>query len=360
MKILMISRPNLYDVPGGDTVQIVETAKAIRENGIEVVIKLANENIHYTDFELIHFFNIIRPNTISAHVKKSNLPFVISTIFVDYSEIEQNYRSLPFKLLSRLIGADGLDYLKTIGRAVINGQGILDYAYLWRGHKKSIEQLLNKADLLLPNSHSEFKRLQKRYSFQNKYLSIPNAVSNDFFSTEVNESAPRMGVLCIARIEFIKNQLNLIKSLKGTNINLKLIGKPAPNHLKYFEECKKEAGSNIQFMGQLNKEAVIAELKKTKVHVLPSFFETTGLSSLEAAAIGCNVVITEKGDTKEYFEDLAYYCSPNDPTSIRSAIEKALNAPVNPQLKQRIFENYRWEITAKKTISAYLSVLNKD
>lgn len=360
MKVLMISRDSLYDVPGGDTVQITETAKALRKMGVEVDVKLAGDDIQYQAYDLLHFFNIIRPNTINPHVKKSRLPFVVSTIYVDYTEIEKKYRKLPFRLLSRLIGSDGLDYLKTMARAIVNREGILDVSYLWRGHKRSVEKSLNQAALLLPNSHSEFKRLKQRYRFEKDYLCIPNAVSDDFFAQEENISSVRSGVLCIGRIEVIKNQLNLIKALNGTDIPLKLIGKPAPNHLDYFEECKELAGENIQFMGQLSKSEIIQELKLAKVHVLPSFFETTGLSSLEAAAMGCNVVITAKGDTTEYFEDLAYYCEPNDPESIQKAIEQAILDPVNPALKERVFNNYRWEITAKKTKTAYLKVLEKE
>jgi glycosyltransferase involved in cell wall biosynthesis len=64
------------------------------------------------------------------------------------------------------------------------------------------------------------------------------------------------------------------------------------------------------------------------VHVLASWFETTGLVSLEAAMMDCNVVVTKKGDTVEYFSDMAYYCEPDDINSIRNAIEKAYNNPV--------------------------------
>ena len=73
----MISRPTLFTVPGGDTVQIEQTAAALKKLGVEVDIKLADEEIEYQNYRLIHFFNIIRPNSISAHVKQSNLPYVI-------------------------------------------------------------------------------------------------------------------------------------------------------------------------------------------------------------------------------------------------------------------------------------------
>ena len=48
--------------------------------------------------------------------------------------------------------------------------------------------------------------------------------------------------------------------------------------------------------------------------------ETPGLSSLEAAAMGKNIVVTTKGDTYDYFEDYAFYCEPDDIESIKNAL----------------------------------------
>ncbi|KAA3653008.1 MAG: glycosyltransferase [Bacteroidetes bacterium] len=356
MKVLMISRPTLFTVPGGDTVQIEQTAAALKKLGVEVDIKLADEEIEYQNYRLIHFFNIIRPNSISAHVKQSKLPYVISTIFVDYSEIEKEERGVMFKTLARLFGPDGTDYIKTLGRLILNGEKLIDNTYLLHGHKKSIESLLNKAAMLLPNSHHEFQRLKKRYNFDNEYIKVPNAISSDFIQRP-SIAEKKQEVLCIGRIEFIKNQLNLIRALRNTDIPLKIIGKPAPNHQAYFEQCKKEATDNIEFLGQLDKTEIIKRLDQAKVHVLPSWFETTGLSTIEAAARACNIVITRKGDTEEYFKDFAFYCEPGSPDSIREAIVKALQAETNPELKDFVSQNYTWEEAAKKTLMAYNKVL---
>ena len=150
--------------------------------------------------------------------------------------------------------------------------------------------------------------------------------------------------------------------MRNTNIQLDLIGKPAPNHSKYYEQCKALSEENVRFLGQMERSAIIDHLKAAKVHILPSWFETTGLSSLEAGALGCNVVITAKGDTKEYFEDLAFYCDPESPLSIRKTIEKALSTDTKLALKEKIQKEFRWTITAQKTIEAYHRTLanNKD
>lgn len=355
MRVLMISRPTLFSVSGGDTVQVKETARALTALGIDVEIKLADEDIDYSGYDLLHFFNVIRPNAIRTHAKRSGLPYLISTVFVDYSEIEQKYKGKLYKTLHGLAGSDGLEYLKTVARTVKNNESIIDKGYLLRGHRKSVEEQLNGANMLLPNSESEFRRLKARYRFENDYRVIPNGVSDRFFQDSDPEK--KSGVLCVGRIEVIKNQLNLIKAVKNTDIQLSIIGQPAPNHLAYYEACKAEAGDNVAFLGQQPVEAVIEAMRAAKVHALPSFFETTGLSSLEAGAMGCNLVITAKGDTEEYFGDNAYYCEPDQPDSILKALNEALKAPVNQSLRELIDTKYRWKITGEKTLEAYKHVL---
>lgn len=354
----MVSRSTLFEVPGGDTVQLKETAKALEHIGVAVDIKLAHEVIDYPKYDLLHFFNIIRPNQISYHLKHTDLPFVISTIFVDYAEIESSLRGPIFKGLSRIFGPDGIEYLKTLARTVINKDQALDKSYFLRGHKKSVEQLLNKAACLLPNSESEFKRLKERYRFENQYRVIPNGVGKEFF-VEGESFDQRKGLLCIARIEILKNQLNLIRAVNELGVSTKIIGKAAPNHGEYYQECKQLANDNIEFTGQLSKEAVINELKHAKAHILPSFFETTGLSSLEAAACGCNIIVSPRGDTRDYFKDKAIYCDPEDVESIKKAIQEGLNSKGNQDLKNFVQQNYNWPRAAELTKEAYTLVLKE-
>jgi hypothetical protein len=83
------------------------------------------------------------------------------------------------------------------------------------------------------------------------------------------------------------------------------------------------------------------------------------LSSLEAAYMGCNIVVTKKGDTEEYFEGLVEYCIPDDISSIRAAVMDAYNRPFQPILQNLISSKYRWEDAAHQTFSAYQFVLDK-
>ena len=223
-----------------------------------------------------------------------------------------------------------------------------------------MQKVLSGSSLLLPNSENEYVRLVKRYKVEKAYKIIPNGIDTSLFSYH-----PQIGskendlVICVARIEPLKNQLNLIKALNNTSFRLLIIGLPSKNHQKYYAQCKVAAGEKVTFVGYLSQEKLVAYYEKAKVHVLPGWFETTGLSSLEAAAMGCNIVITDKGDTREYFENYAFYCDPASPESIYEAVKKASVEKYNEALRNKIITKYTWQQAANKTLAAYRGIIGK-
>src|ERR1700749_3054131 len=106
MKIAFITRATLYKVRGGDTLQVIETARHLQRLGIEVDIRLTHEEIDYSVYDLLHFFNIIRPADILYHVRKSGKPFVVSSLLVDYSGYDKNYRKGIAGFFFRLLSSD--------------------------------------------------------------------------------------------------------------------------------------------------------------------------------------------------------------------------------------------------------------
>lgn len=357
MKILFIVRASYHSNFGGDTVQINNTAEQLRRKGVTVDICRANETISYDVYDLIHFFNITRPADMLIHIRKSNKPYVVSTIYVDYSAFDRKERKGLSGKLFRLISQNQVEYAKTIGRALVNGQKIVSPEYLWSGQKKSIRKIIRKSACLLPNSDSEYNRLSGDYELEHQHRIIPNGIDPEvFFQSDVEKKEADM-VICVGRIEGIKNQLNLIRALNDSHFRLYIIGDPAHNQSAYYKSCKAEAAKNIFFIPRLQQNELKEYFNRAKVHVLPSWFETTGLSSLEAAAMGCSLVISEGGDTRSYFANHACYCDPSSPASIFKAVEKASMMDASEALKEKIIQDYNWKQTAMKTLEAYEAVL---
>lgn len=358
MRIAFISRATLYSTPGGDTRQIDMTAKYLRLAGVEVDVYLTNDTIDYSKYDLLHFFNIIRPADILGHVFKSKKKYVVSTIFLDFGDFEKKSRKGIKKLINTIFSKDQIEYIKVIARRIVNGEQIGSSKYLLWGHRKAIKYIVEHASILLPNSESEYKRFEERYHFPQRYHVVPNGIDKDITEVHGDKNEKyKDAVICVARIEGRKNQLNLVRALNNTKYKVFIQGKASPNNISYYEQCKQEAAENIHFSDWVGDKELIEMYSSAKVHILPSYFETTGLSSLEAAVLGCNIVVTDRGDTTEYFGDHAWYCEPDDLASIKTAIDKAYDAPYDEAFRKYILQHYTWECAATETLKAYKEVL---
>ncbi len=353
MKVVFIVRSTLYNTPGGDTIHVNETARHLRKLGVEVDIRNTGEKISYHEYDLLHFFNIIRPADILVHIKRSKKPFVVSSILIDYSEYDKKERNgLAGKILS-LFPADGIEYLKTIYRWLTGKDKLVSIAYLWMGQRRSIKKILRETKEVFVQAEEEYTALLKRYGVVPEYSVIRNGVNTELFQPVLSSQRDQRLVLCVARIEGIKNQYNLIRAINDSSYKLLLIGDAAPNQQNYYQQCKAIAAENISFISHLPQEQLPGYYASANVHVLPSWFEVCGLSSLEAAAMGCRVVITDKGYASSYFNGDAFYCDPSQPASILKAIDEAATARVNGELQQKVIQHYTWQKAAGKIESVY-------
>jgi len=360
MKVAMISRSSLFTSKGGDTIQIQQTARHLKEFNISVEIRLTKEKINYQEYDLLHFFNLTRPADILPHIEKSNTPFVVTPLLIDYSEFDQHFRKGISGKIFRHLSPGQIEYSKMIARFFKRQETAISFSYLKNGHSKSIKAIIEKAVMLLPNSQMEYQNLVQSYRIKPPFTVIPNGVDDRLFSISVKEPKDPNLILCAARIEGLKNQFNLISALNHSTYQVYLIGSAAINQNDYYLKCKKVAAPNIHFIDHLPQEELIRYYQKAKVHVLPSWFETCGLSTLEAAAMGCNIVITNRGYASEYYDGHAFYCDPSSPASILEAIEKASKGHDEKNFRKKVLTDYTWQNAAQKTYEAYQKIIKNE
>lgn len=130
-------------------------------------------------------------------------------------------------------------------------------------------------------------------------------------------------VIGIGIIEPNKNQLHVIRALKGTGIKLVLVG--GHRDAAYYQMCQLEGGDDLVLIDALpaRSEIVRSALREADAFVECSH-EPPGLSAIEAGLTGVRVVVSKSPWTTEHFGDLVEYCDPTDMTSIRSAIIAAV------------------------------------
>jgi glycosyltransferase involved in cell wall biosynthesis len=367
MRVLLQSRVTLFSGPGGDTVQVCKTADALRKLGVTCQISTELKP-DLSEWDIVHLFNLTRPQEVYLQARnavRQRKPIALSTIYLSGTDFDRAARGGSIGLLSKMLPPDAFEYLKVLARGVLNREwhgGTL--ALLRHGYHNLLHQVLQMSSILLPNSQSELERVLRDFPAlsRNRFVVVPNAVDESLAPLHgANGSGGaaehRNTVLCVANIGPRKNQLRLVRALNGSNIPLVIVGQPTPNAQGYFAQLKREAGPNVQILGRISDEEVRQCYREAKVHVLASWMETTGLSSLEAGLAGCNLVITDKGDTREYFGDMAFYCDPGSEDSIRKAVLEAYAAPAPTILQERIQKNFTWRKAAEATLDAYLRIL---
>ena len=355
MKVLFTARYSLFSQPGGDTQQVVQTADALRVLGVEVDIILHGEIIDFTKYDLVHFFNFGRPADILGVLPQLKVPLIVSAIWVDYSEYDK-YRPGFGSTLQKILGPNRLEYFKTIARGFNGSDKMPGLLYISKGHSRALKTVAFRASAMITSSQSEKQRITKSFEDAKNVHVIPLGLSIQF-STPFKEETERSGVICVGRIEGLKNQLNLIRAAKGADWHLKVIGKTALNQPKYYAQCEAEATENVEFVGWQNMEHLLESYRSAKVLVLPSFFETFGLVALEAMSQGCNVVIADRPDMKSIFNQNVLRCNPHDPNDIRQKIEQALELPVY-KLNDAQRATYNWPAIAKQLQSIYKNTLS--
>ena len=371
IRVLMQNRQTMFDRPGGDSVQLLKTKEYLEKINVAVDISIDLEP-DLRKYDLVHLFHLDHvpdENYIRfLNAKKQNKPVVLSPIYWRVSEVGSrrglantiNF-SLPNGTLRRIssqiynhdFGRNNVDLVLKCFRLDFRGV---------------IKKVLESCNAVLPNAKIEGEKIKKDFELKdtNKFYVVPNGV--DIHSSRLEcgcfnilGKPAKDFVLCVGRIEDRKNQLALIKALRGTGLKLVLIGGcTTKSKSNYYNLCKKAADKNVTFIDWMNNESLALAYHAAKVHVLPSWFETPGLVNLEAGLAGCNIVATDKGSTKEYLRDYAWYCDPSKIASIRHAVLDAFSAEKNPDLRKFILTNFSWEQAAEKTLKVYEKVLMRN
>lgn len=223
--------------------------------------------------------------------------------------------------------------------------------------------MIQISDALLPNSQTEADQLARFFQASPaKIRIVPNGVENTFAEAGPNLFIEKYGlkdfILCVGRIEPRKNQLNMIRALKGISQPLVFIGQYVPHYKAYYDLCRKEAGPNIHFLEVFphGSPLLASAYAACNTFLLASWLETPGLAALEAALAGAKIVITEEGATREYFQDFAAYAAPDNLNDIRAKALAAFEQKKTPDLKNHILNTYLWKNVAQKTAQVYQEV----
>ena len=115
---------------------------------------------------------------------------------------------------------------------------------------------------------------------------------------------------------------------------------------------------NVTYMGYISYDTMLDLYKRAKVFALPSIYEGVGVVALDAAAMGCDIVITRLGGPKEYYNNMAVEVNPYSIDEIGLAVSQLMQGQTfQPDLRKYILENYSLKNISEQLEMAFSIVL---
>ncbi|MCY6482739.1 glycosyltransferase [Clostridium aestuarii] len=328
MKVLLCTRQDYYRNFSGDSTQVLKTSQYLKKLGVEVDINPGCIS-DYSDYDIVHLFNI---NKIGEAYK--------------YYKLAHQYKK---KIVISPVYYNLKKYYKF--------QNSLEKLKLWERSNIYRREILKGSTLIIPNSKLEQKSIKEDFNVNTTSIIIHNGVEVEDEQIPLYNIRERYNlnsyVLCVGKICPRKNQFALAKVCNKLGIQLLLIGKVKDKN--YYRECIKL--NNVLYLGFMDSYNIYNAYRFAKLHVLPSYVEIPGFSSLEAAASGCNIVSTAEGSAEEYFKDMAIYCNPYDENSIYSSVKIGLKKQKNNKLKLYVEQNYSWNNYINSLYEGYKSLI---
>lgn len=318
-RVLFNTYPWAFDCPGGGEMQLMNYARHLPAAGVQV--DLFNPwQPQFAQVDLVHYFSLVGGSSPFCHFARHDrgLPLVItSSLWVN----DENFHTYPVE---------------------------------------EIRYQLSLATLVVTNSEMESERLSAAFGLRRDlFRAVYNGVDRSFltptdarlFRTHFSIDGPF--VLNVGNIEPRKNQLGLVRAMRGHDLPLVLIGQARDQ--AYFDQVMAEGGDTVRYLGRLEHDSPLlrSAYAACSVFVLPSTLETPGLAALEAAAQGACIAVTAEGSTREYFADHVTYLDHRDPTLIRTAIDAELARDRGDGLRRHIAERFTWDRIASDLAAVY-------
>lgn len=375
IKVLFATRHDALSHRGGDTVQMLKTKEFIEKSfpvKIEIALNEAEFEKH-KDADVVHVFNIQTIEETLKYIelcKKHHKKFVVSTIYWDLSHsifitfLTKTFNIMDLNKNSYYYKNFVIDLKKTVG-LLLNKKD----QYGSKNYVVKRKRVLEQADLLLPNSKEELEIMENEFrlnGLMKKTIVVPNAVDYKPFTDSKLTiewlNALDNIVLEVGRIEPTKNQAGVIKALDGhPEIPIVFVGRVQDEKYAQYVRGLAEKRGNVHFIDQIDHDEIFALYQKAAVHVLPSFRESPGLSSLEALFTGCNIVVSSVEYCPVHYYKFDQYgetCNPYDPTTIREAILNSLKKD-RVNLPDEYYNDYSYGKVAELTYLAYTKLIEE-
>lgn len=379
MRVLVHLRSDWQRHRGGDVVQALRWAGWLEALGAKVTVA-AESAPSLAGVDLLLLTNLGRAAELLPtleHARQRGTPIALSPLFWPTEEFETQGRPGWFGRAWRCLPVGLRQRAKTAWRWAKQPTALYWLRDLCSGSDHVGQRLLAGVNALVATSQPEAIALEQHFRDLPPIQVVPIGVDAIYHASDPeaeeiearflpqrparNQADPvltewlasprRRGLVCVARFDPQKGQHRLLQALRGLDEELLLVGPDNPNYPGYRRECQRLADTKTRFLDSQPPTILKQIFARARVHVLVSWYETTGLTGLEAACQGAKVVVTDRGGTRDYYADLAWYASPTSLPSIRQAVEAALAAPAVPRLAERVRQHFTWRQSSQRLLA---------
>ncbi len=376
MRVLFVPRDDAGTIFGGDVVQMQATARELRHLDVDVEIGSAARALEQ-QYDVVHLWTSLHfPRAISAQLDV--LQPVRGNTIVAHSTIWAPHHLVRWMDAARrwlfTIHPDGNRISLQSARAELEqiASRVLDFtlhdqqltAFAPHPFTYDCRATLRRIDLILPNSWMELQAIFTYLGDFAQHAIVPNAVDASVFASADAEQIPdeikgAPFALMSARFDTRKQQDFAMLAIKELDIPIAFVGERTDAEIfQRTMALSKTHRAPVYYFPFMPHDKLRHLYAAAQLHILPSVFESPGLSSLEAALADCNIVVGNLAFESEYFQDGAYYCDPCDAFSIERAIRRAwhnyeADGDLRSKLRKRIRTEYTWKRAAEATLEAY-------
>lgn len=345
LRVAVMSYPMLFQSIGGLSMKVGRTVRALNSQGILAeLIDPVRQRL--TDFDVVHLFAPYNGNhRIVEQAKGDGLPVVISTIL---NPPFTRWDALRAEFLSRVVGK-------------ISRWGITtDY--------DQVRRAVHLADHLVALGEIERRMLTEGYRVEPEKVSVVyNGIGEEFFTATPDLFRAKYGisgpfVLHTGIIGDVKNQLGLVRALKGEPIDVVLVGYCSKANSAYLQSCLQEGGGRVRYLEQIEHGELIASAyAAAELIAVPSLHEGMPNTILEGLASDKPVVMTNNHTMDLALpEGVVAQVDAADLAGIRTAVQRLLRDRPAPGQARSVVAHLTWNAAAADLSRIYRRVLERD
>ncbi|WP_263385645.1 glycosyltransferase family 4 protein [Granulicella arctica] len=221
--------------------------------------------------------------------------------------------------------------------------GIEDSGWL-RQYKRLVSAGISGADLIATPTHWMRDALARNFPTPAEVRVILNGRS---LAADCKGEPRRLQAVTVGRVWDEAKGLAVLDEFEIC-MPMRVVGEA------HFEDERAPALKTVKFLGKLEEDEVLRNLRRSSVYLATSIYEPFGLAPLEAALCGCGVVARDIASLREVWGDAAIYFK--DGNRLSDVMLRLRDVPEELEALRMRSMARALELSADRMVEAYIAL----